>query len=336
MFSRRRNRVTRTDINELNEDIVRIDRNINTLSARIDDRARLRALREVRGDIRSLVNKIDKNKDFIFEAADCNNPGPDVNPVCSRIRQPEGEEKEEQVGGRRKMRKKKYTTNINMKRKTKNKHFKGGIFERPGVGIKAGQTVRIKTENSTDDTSTWDPCWKVSTMTHRGAIVDKAGMESRVVPKLEIKKQGILSRQKCGGKRRKTRRRKRKTKRKKRKRKRKTKRKRRRGGMNASTGSTDSPPVPRPSTSPGSTGSRNVDDEAQRRAEEEEREQRRIAQEERRREQQRIMEVMRRENARRMRIIEAARERRRKALSEEGSSGRGLGGGRKTKKKRRR
>tara|TARA_Y100000768_G_scaffold374035_1_gene343343 strand:+ start:299 stop:1258 length:960 start_codon:yes stop_codon:yes gene_type:complete len=246
--------VTRTDINELNEDIVRIDRNINTLSARIDDRARLRALREVRGDIRSLVNKIDKNKDFIFEAADCNNPGPDVNPVCSRIRQPEGEEKEEQVGGRRKMRKKKYTTNINMKRKTKNKHFKGGIFERPGVGIKAGQTVRIKTENSTDDTSTWDPCWKVSTMTHRGAIVDKAGMESRVVPKLEIKKQGILSRQKCGGKRRKTRRRKRKTKRKKRKRKRKTKRKRR-GGTNGSTGATKSA-SPSAAASTGSTGSR--------------------------------------------------------------------------------
>ena len=137
-------------------------------------------------------------------------------------------------------------------------------------------------------------------------------------------------------KRRKSRKKKRKTKRKKRKRKRKTKRKRRRGGMNASTGSTDSPPVPRPSTSPGSTGSRDVDDEAQRRAEEEEREQRRIAQEERRREHQRIMEVMRQENARRMRIIQAARQARNDALRKEGSSGRGLGGGRKTKKKRRR
>ena len=243
MFSRRRNRVTRTDINELNEDIVRIDRNINTLSARIDDRARLRALREVRGDIRSLVNKIDKNKDFIFEAADCNNPGPDVNPVCKRIRQPEGEEKreEEQVGGRKKMRKK-----------------------------------------------------------------------------------------------RKTRRRKRKTKRKKRKRKRKTKRKRRRGGMNASTGSTESPPLPRPSTSQGSTGSRNVEEEEGRRAEEEVERARRIAQEERRREQQRIMEVIRQENARRMRRLRAAREARKAALDKEGKSRRGLGGGRKTKKKRRR
>ena len=132
-----------------------------------------------------------------------------------------------------------------------------------------------------------------------------------------------------GGKR-KTRRRKRKTKRKKkRKTKRKKKRKRRRGGMNGSTGGTDSTPLPRPSTSPGSTGSRDLDDEARRRIQEE-----RIA------ERRRILQVHAQENARVMRIIERERQARRAALSKEGSSGRGLGGGkrrkrRKTKKRRR-
>jgi len=132
-----------------------------------------------------------------------------------------------------------------------------------------------------------------------------------------------------GGKR-KTRRRKRKTKRKrKRKTKRNRKRKRRRGGMNGSTGGTDSTPLPRPSTSPGSTGSRDLDDEAQRRIQEE-----RIA------ERRRILQVHAQENARIMRIIERERQARRDALIKEGSSGRGLGGGkrrkrRKTKKRRR-
>ena len=134
-----------------------------------------------------------------------------------------------------------------------------------------------------------------------------------------------------GGKRKRKTRRKRKTKRKK---KRKTKR-RRRGGMNGSTGGTESTPLPRPSISPGSTGSRNLNDEARRRAEEEERERQRIAQEERRREQQRIMQVMRQENTRRMRIIQAARQARRDALYKEGSSGRGLGGGKRTRRRRR-
>lgn len=133
-----------------------------------------------------------------------------------------------------------------------------------------------------------------------------------------------------GGKR-KTRKRKRKTKRKK---KRKTKR-RRRGGMNGSTGGTDSTPLPRPSTSPGSTGSRDLDDEERRRLDEA---QRRI-QEERIAERRRILQVQARENARVMQIIARQREDRRRALSNEGSSGRGLGGGkrrkrRKTKKKR--
>ena len=97
------------------------------------------------------------------------------------------------------------------RRRKRRKHFKGGLFERPGIGIKAGLfPVRIKTENSTDDTKTWDPCWKVSTRANRGWIVDK-GMESRVVPTKEIKPQGMRSKKQCyisGGKRRKTHRRK--------------------------------------------------------------------------------------------------------------------------------
>ena len=108
-------------------------------------------------------------------------------------------------GGKRKRHK------TRKRRKKRRKHFKGGLFERPGIGIKAGLfPVRIKTENSTDDTKTWDPCWKVSTRAHRGWIVDK-GMESRVVPTKEIKPQGMRSKKHCyisGGKRRKTRRRK--------------------------------------------------------------------------------------------------------------------------------
>ena len=141
-----------------------------------------------------------------------------------------------------------------------------------------------------------------------------------------------------GGKR-KTRKRKRKTKRKKkRKTKRKKKRKRRRGGMNGSTGGTDSTPLPRPSTSPGSTGSRDEEDEARRRAEEEAANALRIAREERIAERRRILQVHARENARIMRIIELERQARHDALRKEGSSGRGLGGGkrrkrRKTKKK---
>ena len=100
--------------------------------------------------------------------------------------------------------------------------------------------------------------------------------------------------------------------------------------MNGSTGGTDSTPLPRPSTSPGSTGSRDLDDEAQRRIQEE-----RIA------ERRRILQVHAQENARIMRIIERERQARRDALIKEGSSGRGLGGGkrrkrRKTKKKSRR
>lgn len=97
------------------------------------------------------------------------------------------------------------------RRRKRRKHFKGGLFERPGIGIKAGLfPVRIKTENSTDDTKTWDPCWKVSTRANRGWIVDK-GMESRVVPTKEIKPQGMRSKKQCyisGGKRKKTHRRK--------------------------------------------------------------------------------------------------------------------------------
>tara|TARA_B100001057_G_scaffold191574_1_gene192527 strand:- start:1150 stop:1641 length:492 start_codon:yes stop_codon:yes gene_type:complete len=143
MFSSSRNRPSlQSDIDELKDDIVRIDRNINTLSDRIDDRARLRALREVNKDIRSLLDKIEKNKDFIFEAADCNNPGPDVNPVCSRIRQPEEEDdgEEEQVGGgkkrkSRKKRGKRKSRNMRKKRKTRNK--KGGHHEAIVLGALA-------------------------------------------------------------------------------------------------------------------------------------------------------------------------------------------------------
>ena len=109
MFSSsRRNRVTRTDIQGLRDSIENIQGDINVTNDRIDDRVRkrdhLRIMRSVRQDIRSLVDKIDKNKDFIFLAADCNNPGPDVNPVCSRIRPTEEEDdgEEEQSGGRRK------------------------------------------------------------------------------------------------------------------------------------------------------------------------------------------------------------------------------------------
>mgnify|MGYP007000170124 CR=1 len=92
-------------------------------SARIDNRVRLRALREVEQDIRSLVDKIEKNKDFIFMAADCNNPGPDMNPVCRRIRQPEEEDdgEEEQVGGRRKRKSRKKRRKRKSRRKTRNK-----------------------------------------------------------------------------------------------------------------------------------------------------------------------------------------------------------------------
>jgi hypothetical protein len=117
-------------------------------------------------------------------------------------------------GGKRK----RHKTRKRRKRKRKRrKHFKGGLFERPGVGIKTGQIVRIKTdqskvnENGTPDFSTWDPCWKVITKTHRAAFVEK-GMEEKVVRDENIKPQGFLSKQKCkkisGGKRRKTRRRK--------------------------------------------------------------------------------------------------------------------------------
>ena len=110
-------------------------------------------------------------------------------------------------GGKRK--RKRHRTK--KRRRKRRKHFKGGLFERPGIGIKAGLfPVRIKTENSTDDTKTWDPCWKVSTRANRGWIVDK-GMESRVVPTKEIKPQGMRSKKLCyisGGKRKKTHRRK--------------------------------------------------------------------------------------------------------------------------------
>ena len=116
-------------------------------------------------------------------------------------------------GGKRKRHK------TRKRKRKRRKHFKGGFGEKPGVGIKVGQTVRIKTENSTDDTKTWDPCWKVSTRANRGWIVDK-GMESRVVPTKEIKPQGMRSKRDCyisGGKRRKTHRRKKHKRRRKRK-----------------------------------------------------------------------------------------------------------------------
>jgi len=63
-----------------------------------------------------------------------------------------------------------------------------------------------------------DPCWKVIVKTPRmrGAIVKK-GMEEKVVNDAKIKPQGILSKLKCGGKRRKTRRRKKHKRRRKRK-----------------------------------------------------------------------------------------------------------------------
>ena len=110
-------------------------------------------------------------------------------------------------GGKRKRHK------TRKRKRKRRKHFKGGFGEKPGVGIKEGQTVRIRTENSTDDTKTWDPCWKVIVKTPRmrGAIVKK-GMEEIVVNDTKIKPQGFLSKRKCqnisGGKRRKTHRRK--------------------------------------------------------------------------------------------------------------------------------
>jgi len=112
-------------------------------------------------------------------------------------------------GGKRKYHK----TRRRRKRKRKRrKHFKGGLFERPGVGIKTGQIVRIRTKNSTNDTKTWDPCWKVSLMMNRAAQVEKDPIYDKEVRYENIKPQGILSKQKCkkisGGKRRKTRRRK--------------------------------------------------------------------------------------------------------------------------------
>ena len=106
-------------------------------------------------------------------------------------------------GGKRKRHK------TRKRKRKRRKHFKGGFGEKPGVGIKVGQTVRIKTENSTDDTKTWDPCWKVMVMMNRAAIVGK-NMEEREVRFTDIKPQGMRSKfkLKCGGKRRKTRRRK--------------------------------------------------------------------------------------------------------------------------------
>ena len=120
--------------------------------------------------------------------------------------------------GRRGGKRKRHKTRKRKRKRKRRKHFKGGLFEKPGMGIKVGQTVRIKTENSTDDTKTWDPCWKVIVKTPRmrGAIVKK-GMEEKVVNDAKIKPQGILSKLKCGGKRRKTRRRKKHKRRRKRK-----------------------------------------------------------------------------------------------------------------------
>ena len=121
-------------------------------------------------------------------------------------------------GGKRK----RHKTRKRKRKRKRRKHFKGGFGEKPGVGIKEGQTVRIKTENSTDDTKTWDPCWKVIVKTPRmrGAIVKK-GMEEKVVNDTKIKPQGFLSKRKCqnisGGKRRKTHRRKKHKRRRKRK-----------------------------------------------------------------------------------------------------------------------
>ena len=115
-------------------------------------------------------------------------------------------------GGKRKRHK------TRKRKRRRRKHFKGGVFEKPGVGIYVGRTVRIKTENSTDDTETWDPCWKVMVMMNRAAIVGK-NMEEREVRFTDIKPQGMRSKfkLKCGGKRRKTRRRKKHKRRRKRK-----------------------------------------------------------------------------------------------------------------------
>ena len=121
---------------------------------------------------------------------------------------------------RRGVKNKRRKTRKRKRKRKRRKHFKGGFGEKPGVGIKEGQTVRIRTENSTDDTKTWDPCWKVIVKTPkmRGAIVKK-GMEEKVVNDAKIKPQGPLSKikLKCGGKRRKTRRRKKHKRRRKRK-----------------------------------------------------------------------------------------------------------------------
>jgi len=113
-------------------------------------------------------------------------------------------------GGRKR---KRHKTRKRRKRKRKRrKHFKGGLFEKPGMGIKTGQIVRIRTKNSTNDTSTWDPCWKVGVMMNRAAQVDKHPIYDKEVRYEDIKPQGFLSKRKCknisGGKRRKTRRRK--------------------------------------------------------------------------------------------------------------------------------
>tara|TARA_B100000989_G_C19336894_1_gene383312 strand:- start:8 stop:463 length:456 start_codon:yes stop_codon:yes gene_type:complete len=139
------------DIDELKDDIVRIDGNIDTLNARIDDRVRLRVFRnevgEVNKDIRSLVDKIEKNKDFIFLAADCNNPGPDVNPVCSRIRQPrdEADGEEEQVGGRRKRKsRKKRVSKKKRKHHRKKNTKKRKTFKRKKKKSKKRKTFRKK------------------------------------------------------------------------------------------------------------------------------------------------------------------------------------------------
>ncbi len=120
-------------------------------------------------------------------------------------------------GGKRK----RHKTRKRKRKRKRRKHFKGGLFEKPGVGIKVGQTVRIKTENSTDDTKTWDPCWKVSLMMNRAAQVEKHPVYDKEVRYENIKPQGFLSKRKCqnisGGKRRKTHRRKKHRRRRKRK-----------------------------------------------------------------------------------------------------------------------
>ena len=120
-------------------------------------------------------------------------------------------------GGKRK----RHKTRKRKRKRKRRKHFKGGFGEKPGVGIKVGQTVRIKTENSTDDTKTWDPCWKVSLMMNRAAQVEKHPVYDKEVRYENIKPQGFLSKRKCknisGGKRRKTRRRKKHKRRRKRK-----------------------------------------------------------------------------------------------------------------------